>query len=99
MSLAAAPMMSSSRKWAIAGTAALGALMEIVDTSIVNVALSDMQSTLGATLSEVGWVITSYAIANVVVLPLTSWLGAIFGKKRYYMFSLVGFSRPGISFR
>ncbi len=92
MSPAAAPMMSSSRKWAIAATAALGALMEIVDTSIVNVALSDMQSTLGATLSEVGWVITSYAIANVVVLPLTSWLGAIFGKKRYYMFSLVGFT-------
>lgn len=90
--MSAGPPYSASRKWAIAATAALGALMEIVDTSIVNVALSDMQSSLGATLSEVGWVVTSYAIANVVVLPLTAWLGAIFGKKRYYVFSLVGFT-------
>ena len=80
MSAVAAAPIPAARKWAIAATAALGALMEIVDTSIVNVALSDMQSTLGATLSEVGWVITSYAIANVVVLPLTAWLGAMFGK-------------------
>lgn len=92
MSAVAAAPIPAARKWAIAATAALGALMEIVDTSIVNVALSDMQSTLGATLSEVGWVITSYAIANVVVLPLTAWLGAMIGKKRYYMFSLIGFT-------
>ncbi|MGH7328067.1 MAG: hypothetical protein ACREJX_06920, partial [Polyangiaceae bacterium] len=46
-------------KWAIAVSAALGAMLEIVDTSIVNVALNDMQAALGATLSEIGWVVTS----------------------------------------
>lgn len=79
-------------KWAIAITVALGAMLEIVDTSIVNVALTDMQASLGATLSDVGWVVTSYAIANVIILPLTAWLGDVFGKKRYFIFSLIGFT-------
>ncbi|HRG99933.1 MAG TPA: DHA2 family efflux MFS transporter permease subunit [Polyangiaceae bacterium] len=87
---------ASSRRWLIAITAALAALLEIVDTSIVNVALTDMQSALGATLSEVGWVITSYAIANVIVLPLAAWLGETFGKKRYFVFSLIGFTASSI---
>ena len=78
-------------KWAIAVTAAMGALLEIVDTSIVNVALTDMQATLGATLTEIGWVVTGYAIANVIIIPLSSWLGDYFGKKRYFVFSLIGF--------
>jgi len=78
-------------KWVIAITAALGALLEVLDTSIVNVALSDMQSTLGATLSEVGWVVTGYAIANVIIIPLSAWLGDYFGKKRYFIFSMVAF--------
>ena len=86
----------SSRRWLIAITAALAALLEIVDSSIVNVALTDMQSSLGATLSEVGWVITSYAIANVIVLPLAAWLGDTFGKKRYFVFSLVGFTLSSV---
>ncbi len=83
---------SSSQKWLIAMTVALGALMEIVDTSIVNVALPEMQASLGATLPEVGWVITSYAIANVIILPLAAWLGDTFGKKNYFVFSLIGFT-------
>lgn len=86
----------SSRRWLIAITAALAALLEIVDTSIVNVAITDMQSALGATLAEVGWVITSYAIANVIVLPLAAWLGDTFGKKRYFVFSLVGFTLASV---
>jgi DHA2 family multidrug resistance protein len=83
-------------KWAVAVTAALGALLEVVDTSIVNVALTDMQATLGATLSEVGWVVTSYAIANVIILPLTAWLGDYFGKKPYFVFSLVSFTAASV---
>src|SRR6476619_6647639 len=78
-------------KWAIAIAVALGALMEIVDTSIVNVALTDMQASLGASLTQMSWVVSSYAIANVIVLPLAAWLGHRFGKKRYFVFSLVGF--------
>lgn len=78
-------------KWAIALTASLGAMLEIIDTSIVNVALNDMQGNLGATLSEIGWVITGYAMANVIIIPLSAWLGVYFGKKSYFIFSLIGF--------
>jgi DHA2 family multidrug resistance protein len=78
-------------KWAILVSASLGALLEIVDTSIVNVALADMQASLGATLSEIGWVVTIYALANVIMLPLSAWLGDRFGTKRYFIFSLVSF--------
>ena len=49
------------------------ALLEIVDTTIVNVALNDMRGNLGGTLSEMGWVITAYAIGNVIIVPMTSW--------------------------
>lgn len=80
------------KKWAIALTASLGAILEVIDTSIVNVALTDMQATLGATVSEIGWVVTGYAIANVILIPLTAWLGDYFGKKSYFIFSLVGFT-------
>jgi MFS transporter, DHA2 family, multidrug resistance protein len=79
-------------KWAIAITVALGAILEVIDTSIVNVALPDIQANLGATITEIGWIVTGYAIANVVVIPLTAWLGEQFGQKRYFIFSLVGFT-------
>ncbi|BAZ08339.1 EmrB/QacA subfamily drug resistance transporter [Calothrix sp. NIES-4071] len=79
-------------KWAIAVTASLGAILEVIDTSIVNVALTDMQSSLGATITEIGWVVTGYAIANVIVIPLTAWLGDYFGRKAYFIFSLIGFT-------
>lgn len=80
----------------VAIAVALGALMEIIDTSIVNVALSDMQASLGATLTQMSWVVSSYAIANVIILPLSAWLGVRFGKKRYFIFSLVGFTVASI---
>jgi MFS transporter, DHA2 family, multidrug resistance protein len=79
-------------KWVIALTVALGAILEVIDTSIVNVALPDIRGNLGATLSEAGWVSTGYACANVVIIPLTAWLSDRFGKKRYFIFSLAGFT-------
>ena len=79
-------------KWVIAITAALGAILEVIDTSIVNVALPDIQGNLGSTLSEAGWVSTGYACANVVIIPLTAWLSNRFGRKQYLLFSLVGFT-------
>ncbi len=82
----------NAAKWLIAVSVALGALLEIVDTSIVNVALTQMQASLGVTLSEVGWVVTSYGIANVIILPLSAWLGDRFGKKRFFVFSLIAFT-------
>src|SRR4051812_17088516 len=95
---AAAPGARSGidRKWLIAIAVALGALLEVVDTSIVNVALTEMQNSLGATLSQVSWVVSSYAVANVIILPLTAWLGDRFGKKRYFIFSLIAFTLSSI---
>jgi len=79
-------------KWVIAITAAIGALLEVVDTSIVNVALPDIRGNLGATLAEAGWISTGYACANVVIIPLTAWLSNRFGRKQYLLFSLAGFT-------
>jgi MFS transporter, DHA2 family, multidrug resistance protein len=78
-------------KWAVAVAVATGALLEVIDTSIVNVALAEIQSAVGATLTQVSWVVSSYAVANVIVLPLSAWLGQRFGKKRYFVFSMIGF--------
>ena len=83
-------------KWAIAVTVSLGAILEVIDTSIVNVALTEMQASLGATVSEIGWVVTGYGIANVIMIPLTAWLSDKFGRKRYFIFSLVGFTAASI---
>jgi DHA2 family multidrug resistance protein len=79
-------------KWVIALAVSLGAILEVIDTVIVNVALPDLRGNLGATLSEAGWVSTSYACANVVIIPLSAWLGHRFGRKNYFIFSLVGFT-------
>src|ERR1700734_2866943 len=82
----------ADNKWFIAIAVALGAVLEVVDTSIVNVALNEMQNSLGATLTEVSWVVSSYAVANVIILPMTAWLRDRFGKKRYFIFSPVAFT-------
>ena len=84
------------KKWLVAIAVALGALLEIIDTSIVNVALTEMQASLGATVTQMSWVVSSYAIANVIILPLSAWLGNRFGKKRYFVFSLIGFTASSV---
>src|ERR1044071_2995344 len=73
-------------------TAILCALLEIVDSTIVNVALNDMRGNLGATMTEVGWVITAYAIGNVIVVPMTSWLSQQFGRSNYFAASIMLFT-------
>jgi DHA2 family multidrug resistance protein len=83
-------------KWAIAITVSLGAILEVIDVSIVNVALTPMQGNLGATLSEIGWVITAYGIANVIIIPLTAWLDDYFGRKTYFVFSLIAFTLASV---
>src|ERR1700709_2952456 len=81
-----------SRRVIITITAILCALLEIVDSTIVNVALSDMRGNLGATMTEVGWVITAYAIGNVIVVPMTSWLSQQFGRRNYFAASIMIFT-------
>ncbi|KAF2517245.1 DHA2 family efflux MFS transporter permease subunit [Flavobacterium foetidum] len=80
------------RRVVITITAVLCALLEIVDTTIVNVALTHMRGSLGATLTDVAWVITAYAIANVIVIPMTSWLSQQFGRRNYFVASIIIFT-------
>jgi DHA2 family multidrug resistance protein len=65
-------------------TTMLGLIMAIIDTSIVNVALSNMAGTLGASIDEIGWVATGYILAQVIVMPLNGWLTARFGRRNFY---------------
>ena len=81
-----------SRRVIITITAVFCALLEIIDTTIVNVALNDMRGSLGATLSEVSWVITAYSIANVIIVPMTSWLSQQFGRRNYFAASIIIFT-------
>ena len=81
-----------SRRVIVTVTAIFCALLEIVDTTIVNVALNDMRGNMGATLSEIGWVITAYAIGNVIIVPMTSWLSQQFGRRNYFAASIIIFT-------
>ena len=76
---------SSSNKYLVAFAAMLGTLMEVVDTSVANVSLPHMQGTFSASIDEITWVITSYLVANAIILPITGWLGNYFGRKRFYL--------------
>src|SRR5579862_940405 len=67
------------------------AIMEVLDTTIVNVALPQMAGNLSATREEIGWVATGYILSNVVVLPMTAWLASRFGRKRYLIGSILLF--------
>src|SRR5262245_59025746 len=69
----------------------LAMLLDLIDTSIVNGALPDLMGNLGATIDEIGWVVTGYIISNVIVIPLTPWLSYRFGRKRYITVSILIF--------
>src|SRR3954464_15330917 len=69
----------------------MAAMLELIDTSIVNVAIPHMMGNLGATLDEITWVSTSYIIANVIVIPMSGWLSAYFGRRRYFAGSIMLF--------
>lgn len=66
--------------------------MELIDTSIVNVGLNEMAGSLGVNIEDVSWVITSYAIANVIIIPMTGFLAEYFGRKNYYIVSMIIFT-------
>jgi DHA2 family multidrug resistance protein len=66
----------------------MAAMLELIDTSIVNVAIPHMMGNLGATLDEISWVSTGYIIANVIVIPMSGWLSAYYGRRRYLTFSI-----------
>ena len=85
------------RKLVITFTVITAAIIELIDTSIVNVALNDMSGNLGATLEDVAWVVTAYAIANVIIIPMTSFLAARFGRRNYYISSILLFTAASVA--
>ncbi len=85
------------RKLIITITVVAAAVIELIDTSIVNVALNDMSGNLGATLEDVAWVVTAYAIANVIIIPMTSFLAARFGRRNYYIGSIILFTAASVA--
>jgi len=75
-------------KWIIALTVMLPTLIEIIDTSVVNVALDHIRGSLSAGIDESTWTITSYLVSNAIIIPITGWLSRMFGRKRYLIFSI-----------
>ena len=75
-------------KWIIALTVMLPTLIEIVDTSVVNVALDHIRGSLSAGIDESTWTITSYLVSNAIIIPMTGWLSRLFGRKRYLILSI-----------
>src|SRR5258706_1142448 len=84
-------------KWIIAGTVLTGTIMAVLDSSIVNVALPDMSGTMGVTIEEITWVVTAYILAQVIVMPITGLLSARFGRKRFYLASVVLFTASSMA--
>ena len=85
--LEAAPLIwrPAANPWLIAATVSLAAFMEVLDTAIANVALPHIAGNLGASNDQSTWVLTSYLVANAIILPITGWLVSLFGRKRFFM--------------
>ncbi len=94
-SIAAAPPAAEHphvNPWIIAIAVMSATFLEVLDTTVVNVSLPHIGGSLSATVTEATWVLTSYLVANAIVLPITGWLGNYFGRKRLLLTSVIGFT-------
>jgi DHA2 family multidrug resistance protein len=78
--------------WLIAISVMFATFMEVLDTTVVNVSLPHIAGSLSVSIDEATWALTSYLVANAIILPMTGWLAATFGRKRLLMLSVVGFT-------
>ena len=83
---------TGATKWILIITAISCAILELIDTTVVNVSLREISGSIGATTTEIAWVVTAYAISNVIIIPLTSMLSDLFGRKTYFTGSVVLFT-------
>ena len=88
--------MQGYNRWAIALTVTMATFMELLDTSISNVSLPHIAGGLGTSYDESTWILTSYLVANAVILPMSAWLSQAFGRKRYYMMSVALFTATSL---
>src|SRR5438132_13262485 len=84
--------------WIIVISVMFSTFMEVLDTTVVNVSLPHIAGNLSATPEEATWALTSYLLANAVVLPMTGWLAYYFGRKRRLMTAVVGFTTGSVLF-
>src|SRR5205823_13183579 len=89
---AAEPSRPAINPWIIALAVTLATFMEVLDTSIANVALPHISVSLSAGADESTWVLTSYLVSNAIVLPLSGWLSGLVGRKRFYMICVALFT-------
>jgi MFS transporter, DHA2 family, multidrug resistance protein len=94
--VSAEPWKPKFNPWLIAVVVALAAFMEVLDTSIANVALPYIAGNLGASSDESTWVLTSYLVSNAVVLPISGWFAGLFGRKRFFMICLAIFTTSSL---
>jgi len=87
----------STRSKFIIATAVMASLLEIIDSSIVNVAIPSMMGNLGATQEDISWVVTGYIIANAIVLPIAAWLGSQFGRRKFYISAILLFTLSSVA--
>jgi MFS transporter, DHA2 family, multidrug resistance protein len=78
--------------WVVALTVTLASFMEVLDTSIANVALPHIAGGMSASQDESTWVLTSYLVSNAIILPLSGWLSLLLGRKRFYMICVAVFT-------
>jgi len=83
---------SPTRRWAITLSVMMVTVMQVLDTSVTNVALPHMQGSMSAGIEEMSWVVTSYLAANAVAIPATGWLSARFGRRRLFLICTVLFT-------
>src|ERR1041384_2485066 len=86
------PSVPQVNPWLIAVAVMFGTFMEVLDTTVVNVSLPHIAGSLSVTSEEATWALTSYLVANAIVLPITGWLASFFGRKRLLMSAVVGFT-------
>ena len=85
------PSRAASHKWLIALAVMLGTTLEVLDSSIINVALPHLQGAFSASVDEIAWVLTSYLAANGIMIPMTGWICTRFGRKCYFLTSVLVF--------
>src|SRR6266567_242409 len=91
-----APSHPDVNPWIVAIAVMCATFMEILDTTVVNVSLPHIAGSMSATVEESTWALTSYLVANAIVLPITGWLGNYFGRKRLLLFAVFGFTGASV---
>src|SRR5437016_10326402 len=90
------PSVPQVNPWLVAMAVMFGTFMEVLDTTVVNVSLPHIAGSLSASVDEAAWALTSYLVANAIILPMTGWIANFFGRKRTLIAAVAGFT--GASF-